>query len=130
MSEVAEMVEWREALIDDAIAGLKEFEAELPNHRYNQWLYRLGVSMYVRQNAYHHTNHGHQHCFDFANIQVLEDYRGQGIMMEIMERWHTMHAYPVTYVESVSNADLARRLVAAGWIACQDPETKSYYKIK
>lgn len=83
----------------------------------NEWLGCTAGGMYVRQGAYHciDMTHGGVCTFDFGSVFINDEYAGQGIMMEVIDWWHTQHLYPYTYIESLQNEEFMKKLHRNGW---------------
>lgn len=67
--------------------------------------------------------------FDFANFHTKEKYQNLGIMLEVIEWWHTQHDRHATFIECVHNPALAKKLAAQGWIKEPSALDVHYYKL-
>lgn len=126
--------EQRDELLADMQQILLAYMAEpttIPGYRPTKWLYPKAGNMYIRPASYHNVGNPPKptDCFDFANMTIHDEYRGCGLMMELMEWWNNgQNPQPYTFVESVINADQALRLTKAGWTKCGDEACPNFYK--
>lgn len=95
----------------------------------SRWLSCTAGEIYVRVRGFHAIQDVVKDCFDFANLSIRPEYQGQGIMLEVIEWWHTQHTQPVTYIESIINPEFQARLEQNGWIRTSNRYDVHMYKL-
>lgn len=117
--------------IADALVAFKQeltdfLDGRLPN------LYVHGndvVSVYTRKGV-HCVNGELANCLDIASISVSENMRNRGVGTSVINHMHRVNPYPITFVESLLNAELYARLLADGWKDVEGSNPPSVYKAK
>lgn len=71
-----------------------------------------------------------QITLDVASVDVLEEFQGQGLFSEFLEKAHEMNPWEATYVENVLNPRLGAFLVRSGWMVDTRTVPESYFMPK
>lgn len=120
--------------IDGLVKALHRHQLHTAGSYYGtaSWIYAHAGEIYVRPNGLHILgNEVVSSSYDFANLNINQNLRGQGIMMGVIEEWHNWHGQPITYIENVSNERFAEHLrKREGWIEVDYWESgcSSFYK--
>lgn len=73
------------------------------------------IRCYVRK-AFHRIDNELKNTLDIANIDVAKEYQNRGIGSAVINKLHELNPFTITYVESILNPDLYKRLISQGWI--------------
>ena len=106
--------------IDDFVEALARHQRHIAGSIYGtaSWIYAQAGEIYVRPHGLHVlADEVVSEAYDFANLNINEHLRGQGLMMGVIDAWHTRHDRPITYIENVSNPEFAEHLrKREGWV--------------
>ena len=102
----------------------------LEQHQVNRdWLITPHGRFYVRKGSSRiYTGNMIKHTFDFANLQIHDEFRGQGIMHSVLNWAVDNIKTDAIYVESVENPLFAKYLIDNGWTPAQN-DPISFFKL-